>query len=128
MDEQDQLAALRLHLATGIGPRTYAALGQVWLDAAEARGDRVALVKALEALTMAASRADAGGSTLMQLGRAWLLAGDVNSAERYLRQSIVEPNAHIVEGYEDDVMPEDYVLTLTDPQIEALVEYRGGLK
>ncbi|MGF1666002.1 MAG: c-type cytochrome [Acidimicrobiia bacterium] len=49
-------------------------------------------------------------------------------AEKYLRQSIVEPNAHIVEGYEDDVMPEDYVLTLTDSQIEALVEYMEGLR
>jgi cytochrome c551/c552 len=49
-------------------------------------------------------------------------------AEQYLRQSIVEPNAHIVEGYEDDVMPADYVLTLTDPQIEALVEYLEGLR
>jgi mono/diheme cytochrome c family protein len=49
-------------------------------------------------------------------------------AEQYLRQSIVEPNAHVVEGYEDDVMPEDYVLTLTDPQIEALVEYMEGLR
>jgi mono/diheme cytochrome c family protein len=49
-------------------------------------------------------------------------------AARYLRQSIVEPNAHLVEGYEDDVMPEDYVLTLTDSQIEALVEYMEGLK
>ncbi|MDP1572486.1 MAG: tetratricopeptide repeat protein [Vicinamibacterales bacterium] len=74
-------------------PRTYAALGQVWLDAAEARGDRVALVKALEALTMAASRADAGGGTLMQLGRAWLLAGDVDSAERYLRQAVARQPA-----------------------------------
>lgn len=49
-------------------------------------------------------------------------------AERYLRQSIVEPNAHLVEGYEKDVMPDDYVLSLTDPQIEALVEYLEGLK
>jgi mono/diheme cytochrome c family protein len=49
-------------------------------------------------------------------------------AEKYLRQSIVEPNAHVVDGFEDDVMPEDYVLTLTDPQIAALVEYMEGLK
>ena len=69
-------------------PRVYAAIGQVWLDAAEAHGDRVALGKALEALTMAASRADAGGATFMLLGRAWLLAGDVDSAERYLRQAV----------------------------------------
>lgn len=50
------------------------------------------------------------------------------SAEQYLRQSIVEPNAHLVEGYEKDVMPGDYVLSLTDPQIQALVDYLEGLR
>lgn len=69
-------------------PRVYAALGQVWLDAAEARGDGAALSRSLEALTMAASLADAGGTTFMLLGRAWLLAGDVGTAERYLRQAV----------------------------------------
>jgi tetratricopeptide (TPR) repeat protein len=69
-------------------PRVYAAIGQIWLDAAEARGDRAALAKALESLTMAAARVDAGGTTFMLLGRAWLLAGDVDTAERYLRQSV----------------------------------------
>jgi nitric oxide reductase subunit C len=49
-------------------------------------------------------------------------------AERYLRQSIVEPNAHLVDGYEKDVMPGDYVLSLTDPQIQALVDYLEGLR
>lgn len=68
--------------------RVYAALGEVWLEAAEARNDRIALSKALEALTIAASRADAGGQTAMLLGRAWLLAGDASTAERYLRQAV----------------------------------------
>lgn len=53
---------------------------------------------------------------------------DGMDAETYLRQSIVEPNAYIVEGYEDDVMPGDYVLHLTDAQIEALVGYMEGLR
>lgn len=78
--------------------RVYAALGQVWLETAEARNDRVALGKALEALTLAAARADAGGSTLALLGRAWLRAGDAASAERYLRQAVarlpVPPDAY----------------------------------
>jgi tetratricopeptide (TPR) repeat protein len=69
-------------------PRVYTALGQVWLAAAETRGDRAALSRALEALTMAASRADEGGQALMLLGRAWMLAGDVHAAERYLRQAV----------------------------------------
>ncbi len=49
-------------------------------------------------------------------------------AAQYLRQSIVDPNAHVVEGFDDDVMPGDYVLSLTDPQVEALVEYMEGLR
>lgn len=49
-------------------------------------------------------------------------------AETYLRQSLVEPNAYIVDGFADDVMPGDYVLNLTDPQIEALIDYMEGLK
>ncbi len=48
--------------------------------------------------------------------------------EAYLRQSLVEPNAYIVDGFADDVMPGDYVLNLTDPQIEALVNYMAALK
>ena len=65
----------------------YAALGHVWLTAAERRGDRVALNKALEALTQAVSHRDASGETFAELGQAWLLAGDVRAAERALRQA-----------------------------------------
>ena len=49
-------------------------------------------------------------------------------ATTYLRQSIVEPNAYVVDGFDDDVMPGDYVLSLNDQQIEALVEYMEGLE
>jgi cytochrome c551/c552 len=53
---------------------------------------------------------------------------DGMDAETYLRQSIVEPNAHLVDGFDDDVMPGDYVLNLTDAQIDALVDYMEGLQ
>jgi tetratricopeptide (TPR) repeat protein len=70
----------------------YAALGHVWLTGAQRRGagvvDRVALNKALEALTKAASHADVTSETFAELGRAWLLAGDVRAAERALRQAV----------------------------------------
>jgi tetratricopeptide (TPR) repeat protein len=69
----------------------YAALGHVWLTAAERRGDavdRVALNKALEALSQAASRSDATSDTFAELGRARLLTGDIRAAERALRQAI----------------------------------------
>jgi tetratricopeptide (TPR) repeat protein len=77
----------------------YSALGHVWLTAAERRGDRVALNKALEALMQAANHADASSETFAELGRAWLLAGDARAAERALRQSVaklpVPPDAYL---------------------------------
>jgi tetratricopeptide (TPR) repeat protein len=80
-------------------PQVYAALGHVWLTAAQ-RGDRVALNKALGALQHAAGRADATSDTYTELGRAWLLAGDRQAAERALRQAIaklpVPPDAYLL--------------------------------
>jgi tetratricopeptide (TPR) repeat protein len=80
-------------------PQGYAALGKIWLAAAQTRGDRVALNKAVEALQEAASRSDATSETLAELGRAWLLAGDVPAAERALRQAVsrvpVPPDAYL---------------------------------
>ena len=77
----------------------YAALGHVWLTAAQRRGDRVALNKALEALSQAAKHRDAVSETFAELGRAWLLAGDSRAAERALRQAIaklpVPPEAYL---------------------------------
>lgn len=45
------------------------------------------------------------------------------SAEAYLRESIVEPNAHIVEGFQPDVMPQNYDEGLTEREIDNLVAY-----
>jgi tetratricopeptide (TPR) repeat protein len=68
-------------------PRVYGALGRVWLDAAEARHDPIALRKAIEALSTAAAHTDVTSAALTDLGRAWVLAGDMASAERVLRQA-----------------------------------------
>jgi tetratricopeptide (TPR) repeat protein len=68
--------------------QAYAALGHVWLSSAQSRGDRVALKKAVEALTKAATRSDASSETLAELGRAWMLSGDPQEAERMLRQAV----------------------------------------
>jgi tetratricopeptide (TPR) repeat protein len=65
---------------------TYAALGRVWLDAAEATGDPIALGKALEALGNATGAED-NAEALALAGRAYLLASDVESAERMLLQA-----------------------------------------
>ena len=71
-------------------PQGYAALGHVWLLDAQRRGDRVALVKAVGALGHAATRSDASSEVLMELGRAWMLAGDRQAAERSLRQAVAK--------------------------------------
>lgn len=65
----------------------YTALGRMWLAAA-ARGDRIALSKALEALQGSMTVPAAGSETLTLLGRALLLAGDLQLAERVLAQAV----------------------------------------
>jgi tetratricopeptide (TPR) repeat protein len=80
-------------------PVVYGALGRVWLDAAEARQDPVALRKAVEALSTAATHTDATSETLADLGRAYLRRGDFDAAHRVLRQATarlpVSPAAYL---------------------------------
>ena len=45
------------------------------------------------------------------------------SAEEYLRQSIVEPNAYVVEGFSEGLMYQNYGRELTDQQIADLVAF-----
>ena len=72
------------------------ALGRVWLEAAQAHGDRVALGKALEALEGAVGNDDSS-EALTLFGRALLLATDQELAERMLQDATtrepVDPNA-----------------------------------
>ncbi|HYM22783.1 MAG TPA: tetratricopeptide repeat protein [Vicinamibacterales bacterium] len=79
-------------------PLVYRALGQVWLDIALGRQDRVALNKAREALARVVSTPSAATSDALTLyGRALMRAGEVDLAERTLRQATerfpVEPSA-----------------------------------
>jgi tetratricopeptide (TPR) repeat protein len=67
-------------------PYAYVALGRVWLESAESTHDRVALSKALGALQEAAGNDDSS-EALMLLGRALLLSGDDDLAERMLQQA-----------------------------------------
>src|SRR5919106_1702660 len=66
----------------------YAALGRVWLEAAEQRRDNVALKKAVEALSTATRHSDATSNALTDLGRAYVLSGDLTAAERAFRQAV----------------------------------------
>jgi tetratricopeptide (TPR) repeat protein len=68
-------------------PAVYAALGQVWLEAAEDGGDPSDLRKALEALEPAATQSTASSETLGMYGRALVLAGRHAEAEAMFRQA-----------------------------------------
>jgi cytochrome c oxidase subunit 2 len=43
--------------------------------------------------------------------------------EAFIRQSIVDPNAEIAEGFDKGIMPDTYEKLLTKPELDALVKY-----
>jgi cytochrome c oxidase subunit II len=49
------------------------------------------------------------------------------TAEDYVRQSIVDPPAFVVNGYSGDTMPRDFADQLTPEEIDTLVKYLLGL-
>ncbi|HEX9796791.1 MAG TPA: c-type cytochrome [Anaerolineales bacterium] len=49
--------------------------------------------------------------------------GQANSAAEYLEESIRQPNAYVVEGYQPGVMYGQYEEVLTDKQIDDLVAF-----
>jgi mono/diheme cytochrome c family protein len=50
------------------------------------------------------------------------------SAEEYLKQSIVDPNAYLVPGYPQDTMPPVWRDRLSEKQVDDLVSYQMTLK
>lgn len=68
-------------------PGVYAAVGQVWLEAAEDSGDPSDLRKAIGALEPIATHTTASSETLGHFGRALVLAGDYARAESMFRQA-----------------------------------------
>jgi cytochrome c1 len=50
------------------------------------------------------------------------------SAELYLYESIVEPNAYIVPGFQKDIMPGNADETLTDQDLADLIAYLMTMK
>jgi protein O-GlcNAc transferase len=80
-------------------PGIYTALGRVWLDAAEDRGEPTDVRKALEALGPVASQSSAGSEVLGLYGQALVLAGRHAEAEAALRQATerfpVEPDVFL---------------------------------
>jgi mono/diheme cytochrome c family protein len=43
--------------------------------------------------------------------------------EEFVRESITDPSAYLAPGYQAGVMPETYSQSLTDEQVDALVQY-----
>jgi tetratricopeptide (TPR) repeat protein len=79
-------------------PRVDQALGQIWLDAAESRRDRFALIKAIAALDRASRAPGATSQGLTLYGRALVLAGDPVAAQQAFEQAVqkapIEPVAY----------------------------------
>jgi tetratricopeptide (TPR) repeat protein len=96
------LAVLTLGNALERAPNhlvVYGALGRVWLDIAESRDDRVARGKALEALGRAVAEPGPPSDVLTLYGRALLLDGQTEPAERALLRAVarfpVDPSAFL---------------------------------
>lgn len=50
------------------------------------------------------------------------------SEEEYLRQSILEPSAYVVDGFVDGLMPGDWGDVLTAAEVDGLVAYLVALR
>lgn len=48
---------------------------------------------------------------------------DYSTAEEYVLQSILEPNAYIAEGFSPNVMYQDFSSTLTEKELQDLTAY-----
>jgi cytochrome c553 len=48
--------------------------------------------------------------------------------DEFIRESIVDPNAKVVEGFPADVMPQSYRQNLSDEDIEAVIAYIKSLQ
>jgi cytochrome c oxidase subunit 2 len=64
------------------------------------------------------------GPSLDDLTAAAQKAGE--SVPHYVRQSIEDPNAVVVAGYQPGVMPQNFKDSLSSEEIDALVSYVGG--
>jgi cytochrome c oxidase subunit II len=67
------------------------------------------------------------GPDLNQLARVAENRVQGTTAEDYVRESIVDPPAFVVDGYDGDTMPGNFADQLTPEEIDTLVEYLLGL-
>jgi cytochrome c oxidase subunit II len=75
-----------------------------------------------------AGAAGAIGPKLDGIGAAASTREPGKSAEDYIHESIVKPNAYVVQGFPANVMPQDYGQRLSAQDLDALVKYLAQLK
>jgi cytochrome c oxidase subunit 2 len=63
------------------------------------------------------------GPNLTQIGTTAETRVEGQSAEEYIRQSILMPNEHIVEGFPQNVMPQNFGELLSQDQLNDLVSF-----
>jgi cytochrome c551/c552 len=68
------------------------------------------------------------GPTLAGIGSAAAERQPSQTAEIYLRESIIDPDAYLVEGYPKGVMPSRYGEQLSEEQVESLVLFMLTLR
>lgn len=68
------------------------------------------------------------GPSLAKIGTAASSRVSGQSAEEYLRNSIVTPNDHIAEGFGSNIMPATYGNQMSEQEISDLVAYLLTLK
>ena len=93
--------------ADELGAKTFASAGCGACHAFKKAGTDAQVGPALDDLTAAAQKAG-------------------ESVPDYVRQSIEDPNAVVVAGYQPGVMPQNFKESLSSEEIDALVSYVGG--
>lgn len=63
------------------------------------------------------------GPNLTNIGEVAATRRDDMAAREYIRQSILAPNAFVVEGFAANIMPQNFQDLLSEPDLEALIEF-----
>jgi mono/diheme cytochrome c family protein len=63
------------------------------------------------------------GPTQANIGEVAATRIDGMSAEEYIRQSILQPNVYLVEGFNEGIMPPNYGDTISPSDLEDLIEF-----
>lgn len=68
------------------------------------------------------------GSDASEIIQAGDYSGDATSVEEYIHESIINPNVYVVEGYPENVMPQNFGETIAEEDLNALVDYLSSLE